>query len=154
MGRPTDEQLAAIRERCDKATEGPWKEYGCYVAQDGLIVAEAHLSEAEDVEFIAHAREDIPMLLAEIEHLKWDLSHEYYEGFKHGHSEAEGGEGAKEIDAYRDALKHIIDMDYGKACVFYDEDLGMWYDRDSSLYLTYDEICTLAVGTIKDKEDD
>ncbi|MCM3314835.1 hypothetical protein M3626_20785 [Psychrobacillus sp. MER TA 17] len=169
MERPTDEQLAEIRERCDKATKGPWFPSlltDGYIAQgsefnvvasvleyneDGSVHATLGNENYENNrEFIAHAREDVPMLLAEIEHLKWDLSHEYYEGFKHGHSEAEGGEGTKEIDAYRDALKYIIDLEYGKARVFYDEDLGMWYDRDSSLYLTYDDICERAMEAINE----
>lgn len=110
MGRPTDEQLAAIRERCDKATEGPWKAEveidGIYAGRPTVVVSSKRSSmltrrvvnvsqtrkcvenEENNIEFIAHAREDIPLLLAEIEHLKWELSHEYYEGFKHGHSKA------------------------------------------------------------------
>lgn len=70
------DEIAAIRERADKATPGPW------VAADddettlaidapnvGLFAwldAEKHY---EDAEFIAHARSDVPALLDEIDRL-------------------------------------------------------------------------------------
>lgn len=75
--RLTNEQLTQIAERAEKATEGPW------MASDGIYVIEldgthpegygevvAECERTVDAEFIAHAREDIPKLLAEIERLK------------------------------------------------------------------------------------
>jgi len=85
----TDEQLAAIRERADAATPGPWKvtwdgendpdgawsaEWPWLIRQDiypGKSVANLAEVEAstEDAEFIAASREDIPALLAHIDTL-------------------------------------------------------------------------------------
>lgn len=74
MERLTNDQLEAIRKRAEAATEGPWEtallEDGWHVMHDGMIVAEMYRKEAEDAEFIAHARTDIPKLLAEIERLR------------------------------------------------------------------------------------
>jgi hypothetical protein len=85
MSRLTDEQLAEIRERAEAATAGPWycgTEYeqskrGNYVASKatgGIVAAEQDGTDCElethDAEFIAHAREDVPDLLAEIERLR------------------------------------------------------------------------------------
>jgi hypothetical protein len=82
----TNEELQAIKERCEKATPGPWsisildgvsysmtddagrsftqhwKAY--YMSPDNYKLV------ALDAEFIAHAREDVPALLAEIERLE------------------------------------------------------------------------------------
>lgn len=71
--------LDAVRARADAATDGPW------FAHDGNLdydprpfwvvsqedaqddsVAEVHVGCREDAEFIAHAREDVPALLAEL----------------------------------------------------------------------------------------
>ncbi len=45
-----------------------------------------------------------------------------------------------EFKAYIDAIKFVLDLDYGKERVFYDED-GTWYDRHSSNYVDFDYIC-------------
>lgn len=93
--RLSDERLAEIRERADKATKGPWefsdgKSKRCDAFNrnylrggDSAIVIDAVdisydytdsenflVIEPEDQAFIAHARQDIPDLLAEIERLK------------------------------------------------------------------------------------
>lgn len=75
-----EEELQAIRERAENATPGPWDAvigdaagYPVYsvgsrytgVAQ--LISAEFN---APDAQFIAHAREDIPALLAEVDAMR------------------------------------------------------------------------------------
>ena len=84
----TDLDLAAIRERVEKATPGPWREDGPWwhdndeatvvitVDVDRAAVciqpplhARRGLASDADMEFIAHAREDIPALLAEIDRL-------------------------------------------------------------------------------------
>ena len=75
----TQERLDEIQEREAKATEGPWGVDGpaqcgpgdslaVYHVEDGGTVAYVQPS-WDDAEFIAHAREDIPALLAEVERL-------------------------------------------------------------------------------------
>ena len=80
------EDLAQIRRRCDAAAPGPWKaekgdpqwgsigyevlgvEKGDCNCPDSDIPA--MLADEEDAIFIAHAREDVPRLLAEVERLR------------------------------------------------------------------------------------
>lgn len=68
----TQDQLDAIQERVDAATLGPWSnDYGGNVDQvdpDGARIAD-NLTQA-DAEFIAHARQDVPALLADNERLR------------------------------------------------------------------------------------
>ncbi|MCR8981473.1 ead/Ea22-like family protein [Brevibacillus laterosporus] len=80
----TREEIEAIRERAEKATEGPWRAvptkmdcFDIYDVYDKLDRSLIHRE--EDAEFIAHAREDIPKLLAENErlHTKWQRLREY-----------------------------------------------------------------------------
>lgn len=75
----THEQLEAIRKRAEKATEGPWNYYfthGISVKSESkeILDDEVGVIRYTDAEFIAHAREDIPALLAEVERLKAQLS--------------------------------------------------------------------------------
>jgi hypothetical protein len=81
MSRLTDEQLAEIRKRAEAATAGPWK----YTDRDNVVyTANADYKYAVEVaeeighkfdgEFIAHAREDVPKLIAEVERLRRELS--------------------------------------------------------------------------------
>lgn len=76
--------LDAIRERADAATKGPWhveycgeRGYPQRVCNDAAVtVADTHWGGgglAPDAEFIAHAREDVPALLAEIQQLRAEL---------------------------------------------------------------------------------
>ena len=68
-------QLDAIKERAEAATDGPWRVISDYIP--GVIEVEgptasndyvAELSaDKADLEFIAHARQDIPALLAAVE---------------------------------------------------------------------------------------
>lgn len=72
----TDEQLKEIRKRCEAATPGPWQ---CF-EYNGLMLAgneellsgcggcDVSMINYEDGKFTAHARTDIPALLAHIEH--------------------------------------------------------------------------------------
>lgn len=73
----TDADLAAIKNRCNRATKGPWKSYvegrdhssgSNFIMTDG---EDSYLSGASiaDQDFIAEARQDIPNLVAEIERL-------------------------------------------------------------------------------------
>ncbi|WPS88785.1 hypothetical protein SMD22_07490 [Brevibacillus halotolerans] len=87
----TREEIGAMRERAEKATEGSWKwqeYYDCSLSNsEGNVIVEAvgddmsyiKVLRDEDAEFIAHAREDIPKLLAEIERLQtnWQRLEEY-----------------------------------------------------------------------------
>lgn len=96
----TDAELAAIRERCEAATPGPWvydagdewqPKFGPFddtgagiVSEDRMreIVIGGHQDEQggavgvilnRDAEFIAAARSDVPALLDEVERLRMDL---------------------------------------------------------------------------------
>jgi hypothetical protein len=73
----TNEELAAIRERAEKATPGDW----AYYENDNVVVTlhpdyqyameiVEEIGTGFDAEFIAHARADIPKLLAHIEVLE------------------------------------------------------------------------------------
>jgi hypothetical protein len=78
----TDENIQEIRKRCGKATPGPWRSFvegrdhtsgSSFIMTGGAVRGEdIELSGAtiEDQDFIAHARQDIPLLLEEIERLK------------------------------------------------------------------------------------
>jgi hypothetical protein len=89
----TNEELKAIRDRAEAATPGPWywekldadgwndTEMPCLVSAsvEGVMdfgdceqyyPTEGSPPNDKDAEFIAHAREDVPKLLAEIERLK------------------------------------------------------------------------------------
>jgi hypothetical protein len=70
--------LAAVRERCARATPGPWKSYiegrdhtsgSNFIMTSDQDIELLGATEA-DQEFIAHARQDIPLLLAEIDRLR------------------------------------------------------------------------------------
>lgn len=76
----TPEELKAIEDRCEKATPVPWEHIGGgresmrYSTEDGPMRVQVHGVDASfyNSEFIAHARTDIPMLLAEVERLQED----------------------------------------------------------------------------------
>jgi hypothetical protein len=73
----TPAQLKAARERCEKATAGPWTDYLPFEAGSmpgsqycqGCYIIEWDDKEA-DLPFIAHARTDLPAALGEIERLR------------------------------------------------------------------------------------
>lgn len=74
--------LEEVRKRCNAATKGPWISFlegrdhlgGDSVIGRGIDRSEDDLyltgGSAEDQDFIAHARQDIPLLLDEIERLR------------------------------------------------------------------------------------
>jgi len=78
--------IGDIKKRCEAATPGPWasdedpmndvsvwageKVIICNVGPSFVPVCPTQLSEMANAEFIAHAREDIPALLAEIARLR------------------------------------------------------------------------------------
>lgn len=76
----SDERIAEMRERCDKATPGPWsvdEESGDVwvpsIWRSVAIIEDLDLplvNPAADRAFIAAARQDVPDLLAEVERLR------------------------------------------------------------------------------------
>jgi hypothetical protein len=78
----SDDDIAEIRDRCNRATPGPWKSY--VEGRDHTSGSDFIMTGGEDIyltgasvddqDFIAHARQDIPKLIAEIERLRKLLS--------------------------------------------------------------------------------
>lgn len=72
----TEEILAEIKERADKASSGPWLRKRCYPSgistnsKKGDIADCWGFREEENAEFIANARQDVPELVAEVESLR------------------------------------------------------------------------------------
>ena len=78
--------LKAIKAREEAATEGPWQSLlrsvksvredrrrEAIIASSGL--SDGHRKEAEaNMEFIAHARTDVPALIAEVERLRAEIA--------------------------------------------------------------------------------
>jgi len=78
----TAQELAEIKQRCDRATTGPWKSYVegrdhdsgsnfIMTGSDDIYLSGASIA---DQDFIAGARQDIPKLIAEIQRLTQLLS--------------------------------------------------------------------------------
>lgn len=73
------QRLSEIKERAEKATVGPWRseadEQGHFVTVFNYDHGEYFaVSDKADAEFVAHARQDVPDLIAEVERLKGILS--------------------------------------------------------------------------------
>ena len=79
----SDYELNQIKQRCDKATSGPWVSYiegRDHTSGSNFIMTGNKNNRGEDIEliggtiydqdFIAHARQDIPNLINEIKRLK------------------------------------------------------------------------------------
>lgn len=72
----SEQELAVIKERADKATVGPWFYEGERVSSENgrgvfSILNEQYIYGNDyDLRFIEHAREDIPKLVAEVERLQ------------------------------------------------------------------------------------
>jgi len=74
----SDEELKAIRDRCEAATAGPWK--SCIEGRDHESGSSFIMTSSEDIElsgatdadqdFIAHARQDVPQLVDEVARLR------------------------------------------------------------------------------------
>lgn len=83
----SDLNLAAIRERAEKATPGPWESYsvpGRNRSAAGYAAVEVAETEVQvvrdaggwfDADFIAHARTDVPALVAEVARLQGEEDH-------------------------------------------------------------------------------
>lgn len=61
----SDIDIDAIRARAEAATPGPWADHDGPLLEDVV----AYIYSDADEAFIAHAREDVPALLAEVERL-------------------------------------------------------------------------------------
>ena len=74
----SDNDIVEIKKRCEQATPGPWKSYvegRDHTSGDNFIMTAAediYLTGATvaDQDFIAHARQDLPILVAEVERLR------------------------------------------------------------------------------------
>jgi len=80
-GMINQEQLNAIKERVANATPGPWLvEESRYEGRFNAASADenydlpACLMGIEDTDFLTHAREDVPALVAEVERLNKELN--------------------------------------------------------------------------------
>jgi hypothetical protein len=101
-------ELEAIKARCDAATDGPWKirrrfdwvvldPYGDSVISGDDGPSEAFHLDLADAEFIAHAREDVPRLVGEVERLRECLGWLYFNCQIKPHSTAKLPESLVEI---------------------------------------------------------
>ena len=64
-------ELNAIKKRVEKATPCPWVFNGSEIVSEHIPnTGIAGAITDEDCEFIAHAREDVPKLIAEVERLR------------------------------------------------------------------------------------
>jgi len=67
----TKDEQAAARARCEAATQGPWQNgSGRFVYRPGAGEQALHLGPLSDVDFIAHARTDLPTALDHIDALE------------------------------------------------------------------------------------
>lgn len=74
----SDRDIAEIRKRYERATPGPWKPY--VEGRESMSGSSFIMTGGEDIyltgatvadqDFIAHARQDIPSLVAEVERLR------------------------------------------------------------------------------------
>jgi hypothetical protein len=84
----TQEEIEAIRKRAEAATPGPWvvgavPDVVFVETNQSELILEKESDKTQDyntAEFIAHAREDVPKLVAEIERLR-KLAHEILEDY-------------------------------------------------------------------------
>ena len=72
-----DNEIKMIKERCDKATPGPWKSFvegRDHLSGSSFIRTAGDdielIASVEDQDFIASCRQDIPLLIDEIVRLK------------------------------------------------------------------------------------
>jgi hypothetical protein len=78
----SDNDVEDIKKRCEQATPGPWKSY--VEGREQMSGSDFIMTDGEDIyltgatvadqDFIAHARQDILKLLAEVDRLKKLLS--------------------------------------------------------------------------------
>jgi hypothetical protein len=68
-------RISEIQDRVDAATPGPWEnfplDWRCVVDPHNDSICDLHTGgEIADATFIAHARADVPLLLAEVKKLR------------------------------------------------------------------------------------
>jgi hypothetical protein len=78
----SEAEISEMRLRCEQATLGPWKSY--IEGREEMSGSDFIMTGAEDIyltgatkadqDFIAHARQDIPRLISEVERLRKLLS--------------------------------------------------------------------------------
>lgn len=131
------EQLNAIKERAAKATPGQWlvrKHTNGTIDVISVETTEHHeylsrieLGELEDAEFIAHAREDVPALVAEVERLttvkhrlnsEIEIYRKQYEGaqIQLNESEVDNERLRKALEFYADRKHYGIWTDASNNC--------------------------------------
>ena len=75
----TKKEIEEIKSRLEKASPGPWRVAsttdGEYILDCDDWVVAAIFERKEDTYFVAHAREDIPQLVAEVERLREGLTY-------------------------------------------------------------------------------
>jgi hypothetical protein len=87
MNKLTAEQITAIRQRTESATTGPWHTTKCDCGHPACntyflnIAGSDGRLDPNDALFIANARHDIPILLAEVDRLNEELRNRYAEGY-------------------------------------------------------------------------
>lgn len=86
MTNITNAELTQMKERAEETSfdkayvkGDPWKGYEIKSEGNGMVIAE--LPCETDAQFIAHAREDVPRLVAEVERLRNDNGH-YFDKIK------------------------------------------------------------------------
>jgi hypothetical protein len=81
----TDSDLDEMQQRVDAASEGPWRSFiegrdhtsgddfihiGTHDEPDMYVTRDTKPADAADLDFIAHARQDIPRLISEVRRLR------------------------------------------------------------------------------------
>lgn len=133
------EQLNVIKERAVKASEGPWynaSNFGCIVTFDEDMIC-GEVERDSDAEFIAHARQDIPQLVKEVERLQSELvsaiEHADYRIKYSGQLSTELAIAYDEIDRLKSAITYACEMisigESRKANDKLTEALGVPYDH-------------------------
>ncbi|MCY8915631.1 hypothetical protein MOE20_06735 [Bacillus atrophaeus] len=76
-------KLEEIRQRADAATEGPWHYVitteGAYILDQDSDLISGECEREQDARFIAHARQDIPWLISEIDRLNSGIDSVLYD---------------------------------------------------------------------------
>lgn len=67
MQAKLEDRIKEIQARVDKATEGPWEQNQENVVAKGYTLFFTYMSHRNDAKFIAHARQDIPYILAALQ---------------------------------------------------------------------------------------
>lgn len=120
----TPEQLAKIKARADAATEGPWVEFcgdisqqipheetgvlDVYPGSEDICTHEDGVLRVEDIDFIAHARTDIPALVAEVERLQEEVGRWIDE--ERVSLELDAIEARKEAEKLQSALDSVVPL--------------------------------------------